>query len=94
LIRPQGADRRTGTLEPDASARCRAVSSATDTGCPGAPPWTSNNAVKVLTRQGLWEQGVRFGITDPFKKRHLVLINPGLSGLTARQILDRMLRGG
>ena len=37
---------------------------------------------------------VRFGITDPFNKRHVVLINPGVSGLTARQILDRMLRGG
>jgi hypothetical protein len=54
----------------------------------------ARNAVKVLTRQGLWDQGVRFGITDPFKKQHFVLINPGLSGLTARQILDRMLRGG
>jgi hypothetical protein len=54
----------------------------------------ARNAVKVLTRQGLWDQGVRFGITDPFKKQHLVLINPGLSGLTARQILDRMLGGG
>jgi hypothetical protein len=54
----------------------------------------ARNAVKILTRQGLWDQGVRFGITDPFKPRHLVLINPGLSGLTARQILDRMLRGG
>ena len=41
----------------------------------------------------LWDQGVRFGITDPFKSRHLVLINPGVSGLTARQILDRMLSG-
>ena len=54
----------------------------------------ARNAVKVLTRQGLYDQGVRFGITDPFKKQHLVLINPGLSGLTARQILDRMLGGG
>ena len=54
----------------------------------------ARNAVKILTCQGLWDQGVRFGITDPFKKQHLVLINPGLSGLTARQILDRMLRGG
>ena len=54
----------------------------------------AKNAVKVLTRQGLWDQGVRFGITNPFKKRHFVLINPGLSGLTARQVLDRMLRGG
>jgi hypothetical protein len=54
----------------------------------------ARNAVKVLTREGLWDLGVRFGITDPFKKQHLVLINPGLSGLTARQILDRMLRDG
>ena len=53
----------------------------------------ARNAVMVLTGQGLWDQGVRFGITDRFKSRHLVLINPGLSGLTARQILDRMLRG-
>jgi hypothetical protein len=37
----------------------------------------AQNAVKVLTRQGLWDQGVRFGITDPFKKQHFVLINPG-----------------
>jgi hypothetical protein len=28
-----------------------------------------------------------------FKSRHLVLINPGVSGLTARQILDRMFSG-
>jgi hypothetical protein len=33
--------------------------------------------VLVLTRQGLWDQGVRFGITGPFNKRHVVLINPG-----------------
>ena len=26
----------------------------------------AQNAVKVLRRQGLWDQGVRFGITDPF----------------------------
>ena len=52
----------------------------------------ARNAVNVLRRQGLWDQGVRFGITDPYKTRHIVLINPGLSGLTGRQILDRMLR--
>jgi hypothetical protein len=40
----------------------------------------AQNAVKVLTRQGLWDQGVRFGITDPFKKQHFVLINPGYRG--------------
>jgi hypothetical protein len=49
------------------------------------------NQHKVI--KPLWDQGVRFGITDPFKSRHLVLINPGVSGLTARQILDRMLSG-
>ena len=54
----------------------------------------ARNATRVLIRQGLWDQGVRFGITDQFRSRHLVLINPGLSGLTGRQILDRMLRDG
>ena len=54
----------------------------------------ARNATRVLVRQGLWDQGVRFGITDQFKSRHFVLINPGLSGLSARQILDRMLRDG
>jgi hypothetical protein len=54
----------------------------------------ARNFHKVIVRQGLWDRGVRFGITDPFKKRHLVLINPGPSGLTAREILDRMLRDG
>ena len=66
-------------------------------GEPGQPQANRLNrrlVVLVLARQGLWDQGVRFGITDPFKKQHFVLINPGLSGLTARQILDRMLRGG
>jgi hypothetical protein len=53
----------------------------------------ARNVHNVLVRQGLWDRGVRFGITDPFKPRHLVLIDPGLSGLTAREILDRMLRG-
>lgn len=38
------------------------------------------NQHKVI--KPLWDQGVRFGITDPFKSRHLVLINPGVSGLT------------
>jgi hypothetical protein len=40
----------------------------------------AQNAVKVLTRHGLWDQRVRFGITDPFKKQHFVLINPGYRG--------------
>jgi hypothetical protein len=53
----------------------------------------SRNAVRVLARDGLSDRGVRFGITDQFKPRHMVLIDPGLSGLTARQILDRMLGG-
>ena len=53
----------------------------------------ARNAVRVLARDGLSDRGVRFGITDQFKPRHMVLIDPGLSGLTARQILDRMLGG-
>jgi hypothetical protein len=54
----------------------------------------ARNAVRVLARDGLSDRGVRFGITDQFKQRHMVLIDPGLSGLSAREILDRMLGGG
>jgi hypothetical protein len=47
---------------------------------------------EVLVRQGLWDQGVRFGANyDPAKDLHFVLIDPGLSRLSARQILDRLL---
>lgn len=50
---------------------------------------------EVLCRQGLWQQDVGFGFNyekDP--NRAFVLINPGRSGLTARQILDRLLGRG
>ena len=47
---------------------------------------------EVLVRQHLTAQGVRFGANhDPGKRLYFVLIDPGLSRLTARQILDRLL---
>jgi hypothetical protein len=48
--------------------------------------------VRVLCRQGLWQQGVGFGFnSNPDRTRYWVVIHPGHSGLTARQILDRLL---
>jgi hypothetical protein len=47
---------------------------------------------QVLFRDKLWDQGVRFGANYvPEKHLHFVLIDPGFSRLTARQILDRLL---
>ena len=47
---------------------------------------------QVLRREGLWDQGVRFGANaDPAKGDYFVLIKPGLSQLSARQILNRLL---
>jgi len=47
---------------------------------------------KVLVREKLWDQGVRFGANaDPAKNYYFVLIDPGLSQLSARQILNRLL---
>ena len=46
---------------------------------------------EVLCGQGLWRQGVGFGTNLDQKGRRFVLIHPGRSGLTARQILDRFL---
>jgi hypothetical protein len=47
---------------------------------------------QVLFRDRLWDQGVRFGANYvPEKHLHFVLIDPGFSRLTARQILDRLL---
>jgi hypothetical protein len=47
---------------------------------------------EVLGRQRLSDQGVRFGANhDPAKDLHFVLIDPGFSHLSARQILNRLL---
>ena len=47
---------------------------------------------EVLVRQHLRDQGVRFGANyDPEKHFYFVLIDPGLSHLSAREILDRLL---
>jgi hypothetical protein len=45
---------------------------------------------EVIVRQKLWDQGVRFGAGVNQGKHH-VLIDPGFSRLTARQILNRLL---
>jgi hypothetical protein len=51
--------------------------------------------VEVFCRQGVWQKDVGFGVQytkDP--NRVVVLIGPGRSGLTAKQILDRLLGRG
>jgi hypothetical protein len=50
------------------------------------------NVPRVLGREHLFDQGVRFGANYD-RGRHLrfVLIDPGFSHLSARQILDRLL---
>jgi hypothetical protein len=48
--------------------------------------------IEVLCRQGLWQQGVRFGTNfNQERTRFWVLIDPGRSGLTAREVLNRLL---
>jgi hypothetical protein len=54
-----------------------------------------SHLIEVLCDQGLWQQGVGFGFNyekDP--NRVFVLISPGRSGLTAKQVLDRLLGRG
>ncbi len=51
--------------------------------------------IDVFCRQGLWQQDAGFGVhyeKDP--NRVVVLVNPGRSGLTAKQLLDRLLGRG
>ena len=48
--------------------------------------------IRVLCREGLWRKGVGFGAGyDPDRETEFVMIHPGFSGLTARQVLDRFL---
>jgi hypothetical protein len=50
---------------------------------------------EVLCRQGLWRKGVGFGVNhDEDGTGYFVMIHPGFSGLSARQILDRFLGRG
>jgi hypothetical protein len=51
----------------------------------------SSRLLTVLCRQGLWRQGVGFGTNVGPQGQRFVIIHPGRSGLTARQILDRFL---
>jgi hypothetical protein len=51
------------------------------------------NFYQVIIREKLWDEGVRFGAGfDQARQVHLILIDPGFSQLSARQILDRLLR--
>ena len=48
----------------------------------------------VLSGEGLWQRGVRFGMNfNEDKTRFWVSIHPGESGLTHQQVLDRLLGG-
>ena len=47
---------------------------------------------RVLCREGLWRKGVGFGAGfDQERSTEFVMIHPGFSGLTPRQILNRFL---
>jgi hypothetical protein len=47
---------------------------------------------QVLFRERLWDQGIRLGVNHlPEQHLYFVVIDPGLSGLSARQILDQLL---
>jgi hypothetical protein len=47
---------------------------------------------RVLCDQGLWRKGAGFGAGyDKDRSTAFVMIHPGFSGLTARQILNRLL---
>jgi hypothetical protein len=47
---------------------------------------------EVIVDQGLWQQGVRFGFNfNEERTSYWVIIHPGDSGLTHRQVLDRLL---
>ena len=51
--------------------------------------------IEVFCHQGLWQKDVVFGVhytDDP--NRIVVLVSPGRSGLTASQVLDRLLGRG
>ena len=48
--------------------------------------------VRVMCRGGLWNKGVGFGVNCPQGGTFcFVMVHPGFSGLTPRQILDRLL---
>lgn len=54
-----------------------------------------SHLIDVLCRQGLWKKNVGLGVKYEDDGVHaIVLVNPGRSGLTARQLLDRLLGRG
>jgi len=54
-----------------------------------------SHLIEVFCDQGLWQQDVGFGVQYEKDPTHvLVLVSPGRSGLTAKQVLDRLLGRG
>jgi hypothetical protein len=54
-----------------------------------------SHLIEVFCDQGLWQQDVGFGLHYEKDPTHvLVLISPGRSGLTVKQVLDRLLGRG
>jgi hypothetical protein len=54
-----------------------------------------SHMIDVFCRQGLWKKDVGYGVHYEDDGVHaIVLVNPGRSGLTARQMLDRLLGRG
>jgi hypothetical protein len=63
------------------------------TTCSKSPLSSTSSSASACTRSSsdkLWDQGVRFGVGIN-QGKHLVLIDPGFSRLTARQILNRLI---
>ena len=72
------------------SGRWRAGSGSTSPPAVGGDPPPVKD---VLVDEGLWQQGVRFGFNfNQEKTRYWVIIHPGDSGLTHRQVLDHLLQ--
>jgi hypothetical protein len=54
-----------------------------------------SHLIEVFCHQGLWQEDVGFGVHDEKDpNRVVVLVDPGRSGLTAKQVLDRLLGRG
>jgi hypothetical protein len=54
-----------------------------------------SHLIEVFCRQGLWRYDAGFGVHDEKDpNRVTVLVDPGRSGLTAKQMLDRLLGRG
>jgi hypothetical protein len=54
-----------------------------------------SHLIDVMCGQGLWNKNANIGVSYQTDRDHaILLVNPGRSGLTARQMLDRLLGRG